>query len=84
MNLDDALLAWGDRVALPEAAADDIFARIVATPVTATAATPRPARVKRRPAPVPGVDPRWWARFSAQLADTIVVGSRPAPVPIPD
>ena len=68
MNLDDSLDEWAALVALPEAAAEDVFRRIVATPVP-------------RAAPVPGVDPRWWTRFSAQLATTIVVSSRAAGVP---
>jgi hypothetical protein len=33
MSLDDALTMWAGAVRLPDAAAEDIFARIVATPV---------------------------------------------------
>jgi len=73
VSLDDALQAWASQVALPETAADEIFREIVAPPPA--------ARIRRRvAAPTPGVDPQWWARFSTQLAATIVISTRPRPV----
>jgi hypothetical protein len=64
VSLDDDLEAWAASVRLPEAAADDIFERIVG------------ARAERRYGG-PGLDPRWWRRFSADFADRMVASTRP-------
>jgi hypothetical protein len=62
MSLDDDLAAWAASVRLPEAAADDIFARIVTTGAQVGYGGP-------------GLDPRWWRRFSADFAGRMVAST---------
>jgi hypothetical protein len=64
MSLDDTLAAWVATVRLPDAAADDIFQQIVATPA---------------PAAAPGLDPTWWRTFTAEFTAGMVTSTRPAP-----
>jgi hypothetical protein len=64
MNLDDSLAAWAAAVRLPAAAADDIYQRIVMTPVPADASSP-------------GLDPAWWRDFNAEFATRMVACTRP-------
>jgi hypothetical protein len=65
MSLDDDLAAWAAAVRLPDAEADAIFERIVATPVPA-------------PATVPRLDPSWWRDYTAAFAARMIVSTRPA------
>ena len=69
MSLDDDLAAWAAAVRLPDAEAEAIFRRIIATP------PPVPAPVL---APVPRLDPSWWRDFSAGFAARMVTSTRPA------
>jgi hypothetical protein len=66
MSLDDDLAAWAAAIRLPEAEAEAIFRRIVATPV------PAPA-----PAAVPRLAPSWWRDFSAGFAARMIDSTRP-------
>lgn len=74
MSLDDDLAAWAAAVRLPDAEADAIFRRIIATPVPApgSAAVPSPAR-----AAVPRLAPSWWGDFSAGFAARMIDSTRP-------
>jgi hypothetical protein len=64
MSLDDDLAAWAAAVRLPEAEADAIFRRIVATPVPG-------------PVVVPRLAPSWWGDFSAGFAARMIDSTRP-------
>jgi hypothetical protein len=81
MNLDDDLAAWAAATRLPDADADAIFRRIVATEPagaarTADAAWPAGAtRVLARTAT--GLDPAWWRRYTAGFAAGIVASTTP-------
>jgi hypothetical protein len=65
MSLDDDITAWADTVRLSDAEADDIFRRIVQTPVRTAAATPR-------------LEPAWWRGYNASFAARMVTSTRPA------
>jgi hypothetical protein len=65
MSLDDDLAAWAAAVRLPDAEADAIFQRIVATPAPAPAAVPR-------------LDASWWRDYTAGFAARMIVSTRPA------
>ena len=71
MSLDDALAGWAAAVRLPAATAEDIFQRIVAAPVPASA----PARV---PAPA-ALEPAWWRRYTSDFTARMVASTRPVP-----
>ena len=62
MSLDDTLAAWAATVRLADAEANDIFQRIVSTPVRS--ATPR-------------LDPSWWRGYNAGFAARMVTSTRP-------
>jgi hypothetical protein len=68
MSLDDDLAAWTAAVRLPEAEADAIFRRIIATPGPA----PVPS-----PVAVPRLAPSWWGDFSAGFAARMIGSTRP-------
>jgi hypothetical protein len=76
MSLDDDLAAWAAAVRLPDAEADVIFRRIIATPVPvagpAAVPVPGPAR-----AAVPRLAPSWWGDFSAGFAARMIDSTRP-------
>ena len=63
MSLDDDIAAWAATVRLPDADADAIFARIIATPVRSGTATPSLA-------------PSWWRSFNADFAARMVASTR--------
>jgi hypothetical protein len=65
MTLDDDLAAWAATVRLPAPEADEIFHRVVATPVLAAVTQP-------------GLDPSWWRTFNAGFATRMVASTRPA------
>lgn len=67
MTLDAALAAWRDQVRLPDPAAAEIRDRILASPA---AGSPSP----------PGLDVRWWRKFTTDLTQQIVSSTRPMPV----
>ena len=67
MSLDDDLAAWGAAARLPDAEADAIFRRIIATP------GPVPG-----PVAVPRLAPSWWRDFSAGFAARMIDSTRPA------
>ena len=71
MNLDDDLGAWAATVRLPDADADAIFARIVASP-TAAVVTDAPSA-----APSPQLDPGWWRGFTAGFTTRMVASTAP-------
>jgi hypothetical protein len=62
MSLDDDISAWAATVRLTDAEADDIFGRIVQTPVHES--TPR-------------LDASWWRGFTADFATRMVTSTRP-------
>ena len=63
-RLDDDLAAWAAATRLPDAGADAICQRIIATPA--------PAIV------TPGLAPSWWRQFNADVARRMVASTRPA------
>ena len=65
MSLDDDIAAWAATVRLADADADDIFQRIVRTPVRSAAQTPSLA-------------PSWWRSFNAGFAARMVASTSPA------
>jgi hypothetical protein len=62
MSLDDDISAWAATVRLTDAEADDIFGRIVETPVRETA---------------PRLGASWWRGFTADFATRMVISTRP-------
>jgi hypothetical protein len=64
MSLDDDIAAWAATVRLPDAEADAIFQRIVATPAPALPVTPQ-------------LDPSWWRHFTADFTARMVASTRP-------
>ena len=64
MSLDDDIAAWAATVRLPDAEAAAIFQRIVETPVSVSAVTPR-------------LDPSWWRHFTADFTARMVSSTRP-------
>ena len=68
MNLDDDLAAWAAAVRLPDADADAIFRRIIATPAG-------PA-VAASPAVTPRLKPSWWRGYNAGFAARMVASTR--------
>ncbi len=70
MSLDDHIAAWAATVRLPDADADAIFARILATAVAGT--TVRSAAVP------PSLAPSWWRTYNAGFAARMVASTVPA------
>jgi len=68
MSLDDTLAAWAATVRLPDAAAADIYQRIVMTPAPGGEA-------------FGGLGRTWWRDFSAGFAARMITSTRPVPVP---
>jgi hypothetical protein len=66
MNLDDTLAAWAASIRLPDAAAADIYRRIVSTPTSAGDISP-------------GLDPNWWRHFTADFTTRMIASTRNAP-----
>jgi hypothetical protein len=64
MSLDDDITAWAATIRLTDAEADDIFQRIVQTPVRTATATTR-------------LDPSWWRGYNAGFAARMVTSTRP-------
>jgi hypothetical protein len=64
MSLEDTLAAWAATVRLSDAAAAEIYQRIVTTPA---------------PTVAPGLDPAWWRTFTAEFTARMVTSTRPAP-----
>jgi hypothetical protein len=64
MSLDDVLAGWAATARLPDAVAADMYHRIVRTP---TADRDR----------LPGLDPAWWRRFTADCANRMITSTRP-------
>lgn len=60
MSLDDDIAAWAATVRLTDAGADEIFQRIVSTPVLISAA------------PSPALAPSWWRTYNAGFASRMV------------
>ena len=87
MSLDDDLAAWAATVRLPEADADAIFERIVASAAGPAAPAARPVPPAERPAapaerPVapagaPSLDPSWWRGYNAGFAARMVASTAP-------
>ena len=65
MSLDDDIAAWAATVRLTDTEAAAIFQRIVSTPATVPADTPR-------------LDPSWWRNYTAGFAARMVTSTRPA------
>ena len=63
MSLDDHLAAWAASIRLSDVTAAEIYEQIV------------------QPAPTPhvspGLDPRWWRRFTADFAAGMIASTRP-------
>ena len=70
MNLDDDLAAWAATVRLPDADADAIFRRIVASPIG-------PAVAPAPPAVTPRLAPSWWRGYNAGFAARMVASTAP-------
>lgn len=64
MSLDDDLAAWAATVRLPDPEAAAIFRRIVGTPASVPATTPR-------------LDPSWWRRYNADFTARMIASTRP-------
>jgi hypothetical protein len=64
-SIDVDIAAWAATVRLPDADADEIFQRIVSTPV-------RPATAS------PALAPAWWRSFNAGYAARMVASTMPA------
>jgi len=62
MSLDDDIAAWAATVRLADAEANDIFQRIVSTPVRSA---------------MPRLDPSWWRGYNAGFAARMVTSTRP-------
>ncbi len=75
MSLDDDLAAWAAAVRLPEAEADAIFRRVIATPVPGPSLTAVPAPAR---AALPRLAPSWWGDFSAGFAARMIDSTCPA------
>jgi hypothetical protein len=77
MNLDDDLAAWAATVRLPDADADAIFARIVASsPGPVVQAVPEPDPTPELE-PAPRLDPAWWRGFTAGFTSRMVASTAP-------
>ena len=64
MNLDDALADWAAATRLPDAAAAEIYQRIIAIPAPSAPACP-------------GLNPGWWRRFTAECAARVINSTQP-------
>ena len=71
MNLDDDLAAWAATVRLPDADADAMFRRIIASPAESAVA---PAA---RPVVTPRLKPSWWRGYNAGFAARMVASTAP-------
>lgn len=76
-HLDEALAAWAASVRLPDAAAEDIYQQIIATPVAAVS-TVSALRTASSFAATPPLSPAWWQRFTADFTARVVASTRPA------
>jgi hypothetical protein len=74
VNLDDDLAAWAATVRLPEADADAIFRRIVASPAGPAVAPARPAA---GPVAAARLKPSWWRDYNAGFAARMVASTAP-------
>jgi len=81
VNLDDDLAAWAATVRLPDADADSIFRRIIASPAGPAVAPAGPAiaAAGRRtgPAAAPRLKPSWWRGYNAGFAARMVASTAP-------
>jgi|HubBroStandDraft_2_1064218.scaffolds.fasta_scaffold27953_3 hypothetical protein len=71
MSLDDDLAAWAGAVRLPDADADAMFRRIIASPAGPAVA---PAA---GPVVTPRLAPSWWRGYNAGFAARMVASTAP-------
>jgi hypothetical protein len=64
MSLDDHLAAWAASIRVSDATATEIYQQIVQPAPTAYGS--------------PGLDPKWWRRFTADFTAAMIASTRPA------